>query len=113
MKEIALGVLSFNGLDTTKMFVEHLLKHTDMDKIHVIWVDNGSIDGTVQFLEKTKIDEFIKFSHNTGVIEGRNHIFKKFLETKCESLMFLDNDQIVNNGWLEQHLCVFENYDLN
>jgi O-antigen biosynthesis protein len=116
-------VLSFNGLETSKDFLKFFLLNTPHDNVRLIWVDNGSSDGTRKFLQKT-FDEVVEngvlilSNTNLGVIEGRNLGFdvSNFIngeEPPCEKLMFLDNDQFVGEGWLEHHLAVLDQgYDL-
>ena len=116
-------VLSFNGLPTSKDFLKFFLQNTPHDKVRLIWVDNGSSDGTTTFLKKT-FDAVVEngilvlSKTNLGVIEGRNLGFdvSGFIDGDkgpCDKLMFLDNDQFVCEGWLDQHMSVLdEGYDL-
>lgn len=110
----ALVVLSYNGLETNKRFMEHFDSNTNQDDIVLIFIDNGSRDGSAEYLSKEadKRDNmvFVASDANLGVIGGRNYGFDlyKGLEDKPEYLMFLDNDQYVQKGWLEQHHAVLK-----
>ena len=114
-------MLSCDGLHATRDFLRHLQNNTDpdlLDKIRVIWIDNGSCDGTPRYLEN-KFEEFglnailVVSSSNLGVIGGRNLGLKivKEIMSQSDYIMFLDNDQYVQDGWLEHHLAVLEEGD--
>lgn len=117
-------MLSHNGLHATRNFLGHLKNNTDqemLNKIRIIWIDNGSSDGTSRYLEN-KFEELglnsilIVSPNNLGVIGGRNLGLKvvKEIMSKSSYIMFLDNDQYVQQGWLSQHIDVMEEgrYDL-
>ncbi|MCX5656732.1 MAG: glycosyltransferase [Candidatus Omnitrophica bacterium] len=65
-------VLTWNHLELTKIFFESLLSSTSL-KIRIIAVDNGSIDGTREYLGKLKEKltdklEVIFNQENTGFV---------------------------------------------
>lgn len=105
-------VLTYNALDVTKKFIEHLFKNTK--NFNLIMIDNGSIDSTQQYLDEvfTAHDRssaenhaitFVKNDANLGVIGGRNQGFALYQNNPTDYLCFLDNDQFVADGWLEQY----------
>jgi len=115
---VELCVLSHNGSAVTEKFLNYFNENTDKTKCHLLWVDNGSSDDTKKIL-KSHWEGFdnltVIFSkENKGVIGGRNIGFDHFIEdSDSDYLMFLDNDQYVQPGWLEQHLAVLASgYDL-
>jgi GT2 family glycosyltransferase len=119
---VDLIVLSYNGLKTTESFLDRFYKHTDQEKIRLIWVDNGSTDGTKELLSSLvkEKDNFVFSSgeENLGVIGGRNHGkgVSDYLSGKFstpEYLMILDNDQFVQPGWLEDHVGFLEKNNLD
>jgi len=113
-------VLSHNNKKITKDFLSFLYKNSKSDcfSYRLVMVDNGSTDGTqdflVNFLEKKENATLILSKKNTGVIKGRNLGYYYGSEnTSSEFLMFLDNDQFVQKRWLDQHLGLISlNYDL-
>lgn len=119
---IDLVVLSHNGINTTKKFLDHLSKNKPDEKIRIIWIDNGSIDETFDYVaEYLKNNLFfdcilVKSPINLGVINGRNlgyELSKKYNKKLSEYVMFLDNDQYVFSGWMSHHLSVMNHgYDL-
>lgn len=91
--------LVHNQLNTTKGFVDHLFKNTE--SFNLIFVDNGSTDGTSEFLlegQKSHRWKVVSVNKNLGVILGRNlgaeHV-------TCDFFVNIDNDQYVGSGWLE------------
>jgi len=72
----------------------------------LVIVDNGSTDGTKEYLEKIDRDNvhIISLDHNSGVIDGRNTGYEKSKHLEYDYLLFLDNDQFVEKEWLDQHL---------
>lgn len=109
--QAAIIVLNYNGLDTTKKFIDHIYKNTQ--NFTLIMIDNGSTDGSVEYLESInkKYDNLILHlsKTNLGVINGRNKGYEIYdeLKDKPNILGFLDNDQFVSNeNWLDQHISV-------
>jgi GT2 family glycosyltransferase len=125
--KVAIVVLSHNALKVSQKFVKHLEANTDPDKFTLLWIDNGSTDGTTAYLERMLEESSRPYDMhgvfeetNKGVIGGRNIGFEAFFGevdgidlSGCNYLMFIDNDQYVKKGWLEQHLSVAnKGYDI-
>jgi GT2 family glycosyltransferase len=110
-------VLSHNGLDVTKKFLNDLYANTQ--NFVLIMIDNGSSDGTPIYLSEfsTKHDNviFVANDENLGVIGGRNQGYEMYknLPDAPDYFMFLDNDQYVQSGWLEHHHEVLEAGDFD
>lgn len=110
----ALVVLSYNGINTTKLFLKNIDDNTDQNNIVLIMIDNGSSDGSAEYLDQEAKNRpnmvFYSSPINLGVIGGRNYGYRIYesLQKKPEYLMFLDNDQYVQPGWLEQHHAVLK-----
>jgi len=105
----AIIVLSYNGLEVTKKFLKHLYANTD--NFVLLMIDNGSTDGSVEYLSDfcNKYNAvFIANDKNLGVIDGRNQGYKIYssLPDRPSCFCFLDNDQFVNSGWLDHHYDV-------
>ena len=77
-----------------------VFRHTD--NFRLIFVDNGSTDGTSEYLAEGAESEkwtLISPGRNLGVIGGRNLAVK---EVTADYFVNLDNDQYVGDGWLDQ-----------
>jgi GT2 family glycosyltransferase len=117
--ETVLLLLSCNGINTTKDFLHNFKKNSPLNTIHIVWLDNGSNDGTKDLLEKelSNIPNSTLFfsDSNLGVITGRNKIWEySFNNIDCKLLSFLDNDQYVKENWYHQHTNFLKdgNYDI-
>jgi GT2 family glycosyltransferase len=69
----------------------------------IIVVDQGSIDGTKEYIEGLgwKNLEYIRNESNTGAWRGRNRVLDKAWEDDCEHLVVCDSDvEIRGSGWL-------------
>ncbi|MGB8318229.1 MAG: glycosyltransferase, partial [Ignavibacteriaceae bacterium] len=101
----------FNKLDYTKKCIESLYLNTPGSlNFEVIVVDNGSSDGTKEYLEKQKaLHENLNViinEKNEGFAKANNLAASK---AKGSNLVFLNNDTEVQNGWLEALLKISEN----
>lgn len=105
-------LLTCNNLQNTKQCINHLYQFTD--NFGLIILDNGSTDGTVEYLKelsKQKDNITLFFSEkNLGIIKGRNAAYK--LSEETDFIFFIDNDQYVQEGWLDSYLEIMENFDL-
>lgn len=88
-------VLVHNQLPITQGFIRNLYKNTQ--NFNLIFLDNGSTDDTPELL-KTGNWKVITSKENIGIIKGRNQLAK---EVTSDYFVNLDNDQYVNEGWLE------------
>ncbi|MEG7381403.1 glycosyltransferase [Bacillus subtilis] len=91
-------VLTYNQLALTKQCLESIWKHTDHDYIEVIVVDNGSHDGTRDYLKQISSIKTIFNKTNVGFARGCNQGFEA---ASGNNILFLNNDTVVTNQWLE------------
>lgn len=101
-------VLNYNGLKITEKFINQLYLNTE--NFDLIMIDNGSTDGSVDYLsgiaEQKDNFKLICNKDNVGVIRGRNQGWDFFCsdgKAGSDYIIFLDNDQFVEKGWLQQH----------
>jgi O-antigen biosynthesis protein len=112
-------VLTHNCLNSIKKHIEHLYKNTTHSDFKLFILDNGSVDGTVEYLKEVKKlynNLYINFQEsNLGIIKGRNkcYEFSKSIDVISSYIMFLDADQYVKENWLNSYLKLMEEgYDL-
>ncbi len=102
--EVSIVMLTFNALEYTKKCVHTILEHTQIP-YEIIFVDNGSKDGTVQYLKDLAARyphiKTIFNKHNKGFAYGNNQGARK---ARGQYLLFLNNDVLVSEGWLKDLL---------
>jgi GT2 family glycosyltransferase len=93
-------IVTHNGLPYTKMCLASLLSSGWNPGDEVVIVDNGSTDGTTEFLRQAgRLNPFIEVlfnSGNTGFAKANNQAIQR---ASGQVLVFLNNDTIVLNGW--------------
>ncbi len=102
--KVAVVVLNWNGAKDTEKCVASLLKQ-GYKNFHIIIVDNGSSDNSIQILNKLakanpdKIS-VLKNSRNLGFAGGVNVGIRYALENKYGSVALLNNDAVAEKSWL-------------
>ena len=99
-----IALMTFNALAYTKLCLASLRQHST-EAYNVFIVDNGSTDGTREWLaEQTDDNLFVEFSPaNLGVPGGRNRLLQLIqphLRTS-DFVIFMDNDIELQPGWVE------------
>ena len=94
-------VVTYNNLVFTKLCLESLLANTDYPNYEVIIVDNGSHDGTVDYLRGVMKHQ----PHVHAIFNDRNLGFapannQGLAIARGDILVLLNNDTIVPPGWL-------------
>lgn len=111
----SIALVTYNRLDLTKRMMESLFKNTD-SPFRLIIVDNGSTDGTVDWL-KTLYWEDNKycqsydihlFEKNMGIAIGRNQGLKIANQYNDPWLSTVDNDVEFMPGWLTESLTILQ-----
>ena len=93
-------ILAFNEIEYTKKCVKSIRKHTP-EPHEIIFVDNGSTDGTVKWLktltQENKNYKLIENKQNLGFAKGCNQGIEA---SRGEFILLLNNDVVVAEGWL-------------
>lgn len=101
---------TYNRLELTKRMLKSLFDNTN-SWFRLIIVDNGSTDGTIEFLKDLKANSsspFLQDIHlhfndvNRGIAIGRNQCLKIADEYNDEWLSTIDNDVEFPYGWLKE-----------
>ncbi|NNE43449.1 MAG: glycosyltransferase family 2 protein [Gemmatimonadetes bacterium] len=100
-------VLTRNQLEHTKLCLDSIRRHTSAPH-EVLVVDNGSTDGTVEWLrERAREDprvRVIEESVNHGFAGGNNI---GLAHARGDQIVLLNNDTVVTRGWLRGLTDVF------
>ncbi len=110
-------LLTYNNLSATKICIDNIYKHTLINDFKLFILDNNSQDGTIEYLQEIKNQYnniYISFQQkNYGIIEGRNRCFDFSRENSDSKYIFIiDNDQYVQEGWLDSYLELMKSYDI-
>lgn len=94
-------IVTFNNRDLNRLCLQSLYAYTDWPNFEVIVVDNGSTDGTREYLAEAERE----FSQLRVVYNAANLGFARannigLQQARGEYLVLLNNDTVVVQGWL-------------
>jgi GT2 family glycosyltransferase len=99
--EASIVVVAVDGLPFTRLCLESVLEHTEIPPFELVVVDNGSSDGTREYLERLADRDgrvrVIRNDENRGFAAAVN---QGLAEARGETLVLLNNDTVVPRGWL-------------
>jgi GT2 family glycosyltransferase len=99
---VSIVIVTHNGLSYTRLCIASLEHSTDWPNVEILVVDNGSTDGSRQWLLEqaaARGEEFrvISFAENRGFAPAAN---AGAAASRGEFLCLLNNDTVVTRGWL-------------
>ena len=98
--KLSIIILTWNGLEYTKKCLDSLQKSHGLKKCNVYVVDNGSTDGTIEYLESLDWIILIKNNENLGFVRGNNIAIRQITEG---DIVLLNNDIIISQlDWIEE-----------
>ncbi|MEM4268197.1 MAG: glycosyltransferase family 2 protein [Candidatus Woesearchaeota archaeon] len=105
-------LLNWNGKEHLEYCIPSLLK-TKYNGFKILLVDNGSTDGSVDFVKRnfrTNRIKILKLDKNYGYSKGMNIGIKYALQKKADFICTINNDIIVDPRWITESLKVFSKY---
>ncbi len=96
-------ILTYNELELTKKCLASIDQYTDKEEIELIIVDNGSSDGTREYISNLPDVKVILNEKNLGFAKGCNQGIEA---AAGDNLLFLNNDTMVTKNWLTAMLRV-------
>lgn len=87
-------------MNYTKLCIESIIKYTKAESYEIIVVDNGSADGTREWLREQNVIK-INNSSNQGFTKACNQGIKI---SSGDNILLLNNDVIVTKNWLSNLL---------
>ena len=104
----AVVILNWNGKGFLQKYLPVLLEYTPPEYGRVIIADNGSTDGSTDFLKKNYPDtRLIEFDRNYGFTGGYNRAFR---EIDAEYYILINSDIRVTEGWIGQLIDFMERH---
>jgi GT2 family glycosyltransferase len=97
--KIAIIVPSWNGIENISACLDSLLRQTE--KAEIIVVENGSIDDSLNFLQKNYPNiTLLEQKTNLGFAGGVNVGIRYAIESGFEFVALFNNDAIADSNWL-------------
>lgn len=90
-------ILNKDLLNYTKQLIESIRQHTEKGSYEIIVVDNGSQDGSVEWLQQQDDVKLIANPENAGFPKGCNQGMEI---AKGQEILLLNNDTVVTANWL-------------
>jgi len=103
--EVSIVIPVFNQFHFTQACLASLQEHQGTEHFEVIVVDDCSTDGTAESIPHMPGVVYLRNETNSGFIASCNRGAEK---ARGEYLVFLNNDTIVQPGWLTALLDTFE-----
>jgi len=94
---ISIVIPLYNQVAYTKLCIKSL-RNSDIGDAELLLIDNGSSDGTAEYLDTCSDLRLIRNNINLGCAGAWNQGVRN---TDSEWVVFLNNDVIVSPGWLE------------
>ncbi|MBN2016426.1 glycosyltransferase family 2 protein [Candidatus Dojkabacteria bacterium] len=113
-EHVTVIILNWNGKHFLKANLSSVLKQ-DYPNYEILIVDNGSSDGSIEFIQKkckryTRKLKLLKTGENLGYVGGNNAGIKKVLkENRSKYVVILNNDIKVEETWLSNLISGFTN----
>lgn len=99
MQGTSIVILNYNTLEHTKNCIASIRQHTPAGSYELIVIDNGSTDGSVQWLKAQRGLRCIFNKTNLGFPKGCNQGLQI---AKGTELLLLNSDTVVTPRWLQQ-----------
>ncbi|WP_028552052.1 glycosyltransferase family 2 protein [Paenibacillus sp. UNC451MF] len=98
---ISIVIVTRNAMNYTKECVESILRNT-VENFEFVFVDNGSTDETIEYLQSIPLSKLICNEENRGFAAANN---QGILASNGDYICLLNNDTIVTEGWLTRLLA--------
>ena len=111
MKKVLVVIPHFNKLNLLVKCIEKL-KEQSFNDFEVLIVDNGSIDGSIQFINElvnsSKLYHSILLSENIGFAAAVNKGIKYSFDNNFEYTILLNNDAFVSSDFIKNLVFAME-----
>ncbi|MDE6377685.1 MAG: glycosyltransferase family 2 protein [Duncaniella sp.] len=108
MEKVAVIILNWNGIALMRQYLPSVIEHTPATVARVIVADNGSTDGSVEWLRAEHPEvEVLPLGQNYGFAEGYNRAIRAFAPRFRYSVL-LNSDVRVADDWVTPLLTFME-----
>ncbi|MFW6327809.1 MAG: glycosyltransferase family 2 protein, partial [Bacteroidota bacterium] len=98
MVKVAVVILNWNGIAYLKHFLPSVVKYSN-ESARIIVADNGSVDGSIDFLQKYFPSvEVLQLDQNYGFAGGYN---RALANIQAEYYILLNSDVEVTDNWID------------
>lgn len=106
MKKVSVVILNWNGLELMKQFLPSVVEHTPSDIAEVVVADNGSDDGSLEWLrEAYPTVKIVALDRNHGFAGGYNRALE---QVDTPYYLLLNSDVEVKEDYVTPLLRVLE-----
>ena len=108
MLETAVVILNWNGLLMLQTYLPTLIERTNCPGAFIVVADNGSTDGSVEWLAGSHPEiRLIRLDRNYGFTGGYNRALR---EIDADYYVLLNSDIEVSEGWLDPLVSWMEDH---
>lgn len=108
MKKLAIIILNWNGIDLLRQLFPVVAPNSIGDEADLFVADNGSTDGSVDFVEKNFPQvKMLRFKENLGFAGGYNEAIKE-VAPDYPYVILLNSDVETPQGWWQPMLKFME-----
>ncbi len=106
---VGIVILNWNRLELTQKCLKSVAKQT-YDNYQVYLIDNGSRDGSVEWLQAQTELNTVYNPKNVGFARAINQGISTALESDCQYVVALNNDAEISADWLSKLVSYMEKH---
>lgn len=99
-------ILNWNGEKMLRQFLPSVLCHTQIPDVEIVVADNGSTDGSLEYLQTQPV-RIVILDKNYGFAEGYNRALEYI---DAHYTVLLNSDVEVTPNWLDNMLTYMDNH---
>jgi GT2 family glycosyltransferase len=103
--KIAIYTLTRDRIEYTKECFQSLRERAGYAYDHFV-IDNGSVDGTVEWLKENDFKKVIYNKENVGISKGSNQALEEILKEQYDLIIKMDNDCFIETDRILEKIVV-------
>ena len=106
MDKAAIAILNWNGLELLEKYLPSVVKNSQVSRVSIYVIDNGSTDDSVSFINSHFPEvKIICLNKNYGFADGYN---KGLMQIEAEYFVLLNSDVEVTDGWISPLISILD-----